>query len=376
MILLSKPAVLPEDGVLVTEALQQMQQGRFNDAVTACEQWFQERYITKSFLTPSCTAALEMAALTLQLQPGDEVIVPSYTFVGTVTPFERQGVVLRFADSSATHPNTDVASISPLINHKTKAIVVVHYGGVACDMDAILSLASEAGIPVVEDAAHCIAAKYKDRYLGTMGVLGTLSFDSQKNISCLQGGALFVNNSTYLPIAETVRYNGTNKAAFLRKEVSTFEWTGNGGNFEISNISAAVLLGPLKRTAAINQQRLQLWQQYYEALAALQEKGFLQLPAVPAYAQHNAHIFYLLLANADERNRFIAFMQTRGVQALFHYLSLHRSPFMKVKSIQDHLPNAVAFEERLVRLPLHTQLSSEEQQQVIKAVYSFFEQQQ
>ncbi len=374
MILLSKPAIVPADGAFVTEALEQMQQGNYSSAVTACEQLLQQHYQTTAFLTPSCTAALEMAALSLQLQPGDEVIIPSYTFVGSVTPFTKLGATIRFADSTATHPNVDVEGIRQKISAKTKAIVVVHYGGVACDMEAILSLAHEAGIPVIEDAAHCIGAKYKDRYLGTMGALGTLSFDSQKNISCLQGGALFVNDTAYLPAAETARYNGTNKAAFLRKEVASFEWTGNGGNYEISNISAAVLLGPLKRTAAINQQRLQLWQQYYEALGFLQEKGFLQLPVFPADAQQNAHVFYVFLSSTDERNRFIAFMQAKRVQVLFHYLALHRSPYMQAQQLQDHLPHADAFEQQLVRLPLHTQLSNEEQQQVIKAVYTFFEQ--
>ena len=241
-------------------------------------------------------------------------------------------------------------------------------------MEALLSLAAETGIPVIEDAAHCIGAKHNHHYLGTLGTLGTLSFDSQKNISCLQGGALFVNNSAYLRTAETVRYNGTNKAAFLRKEAAQFEWIGKGGNYEISNINAAVLLGQLKRTAAITEQRLQLWHQYATALSALAEKGFLQLPVIPAYAQHNAHVFYVLLNDADERNRFIAFLQTQGIQALFHYLALHRSPYMEAQAIQDHLPHADAFEQRLVRLPLHTQLSNEEQQQVIKAIYTFFEQ--
>jgi dTDP-4-amino-4,6-dideoxygalactose transaminase len=274
----------------------------------------------------------------------------------------------------ASHPNVDIESIRQKITVRTKAIVVVHYGGVACDMEALLSLAAETGIPVIEDAAHCIGAKHNHHYLGTLGTLGTLSFDSQKNISCLQGGALFVNNSAYLRTAETVRYNGTNKAAFLRKEATRFEWIGKGGNYEISNINAAVLLGQLKRTAAITEQRLQLWHQYATALSALAEKGFLQLPVIPAYAQHNAHVFYVLLNDAEERNRFIAFLQTEGIQALFHYLALHRSPYMESQAIQDHLPHADAFEQRLVRLPLHTQLSNEEQQQVIKAIYTFFEQ--
>ncbi len=374
MILLCKPAVLPGDGQALQEALLQMQQGQFNKAIAACEDHLQQQYGTTAFLTPSCTAALEMVALSLQLQPSDEVIIPSYTFVGSVTPFTKLGVNIQFADSTATHPNVDVASIQQKISAKTKAIVVVHYGGVACDMDAILSLARDAAIPVIEDAAHCIGAKYNDQYLGTMGELGTLSFDSQKNISCIQGGALFVNKSSYLPVAETVRYNGTNKAAFLRKEVAAFEWIGNGGNYEVSNMSAALLQEQLKRTANINKQRLALWQQYAVALQPLEAKGFLQLPVIPAYAQHNAHVFYVLLKCLAERNRFIAFMQLQGVQVLFHYLALHRSPYMQMQQISDDLPNADLFAQRLVRLPLHTQLSSEEQQQVIQAVYSFFEQ--
>lgn len=374
MIFLSKPAVSTDDGSRLQEAFLQMQQGQFNKAIAACEEHLQVQYGTTVFLTPSCTASLEMAALTLQLQPGDEVIVPSYTFVGSVTPFTKLGVNVRFADSSVTHPNVDVESIRQKLTKQTKAIVVVHYGGVACDMEAILALAEEVGVPVIEDAAHCIGAQYKNRFLGTMGQLGTLSFDSQKNISCLQGGALFVNNPSYLPVAETVRHNGTNKAAFLRKEVAAFEWTGNGGNYEISNISAALLLEQLKRAAAINEQRLQLWQQYAAALAPLQEKGLVQLPAIPDYAQHNAHVFYVLLPDLEERNRFIAFMQAQGVQVLFHYLALHRSPYMQAQQVTDQLPHAEAFENRLVRLPLHTQLSNEEQQQVIKAIYSFFEQ--
>lgn len=374
MILLSKPAVLPEDGSFVTEALQQMQQGRFNDVVTACEQWFLERYNTKSFLTPSCTTALDMVALTLQLQPGDEVIVPSYTYVGTVTPFAKTGATIRFADSLATHPNVDVASIKKNITSKTKAIVAVHYGGVACDMDALFSLAQETKLPLIEDAAHCINAKHNNHFLGTIGDLGALSFGSQKNISCLQGGALLINRPELIPLAEITRYNGTNKAAFLRHEISSFEWTGHGGNYFASDLQAALLYSQLQRTEEITNQRLLRWQQYATDLKPLAEKGFLQLPAVPAYAQHNAHIFYVLLAGLEQRNRFIAFLQQKQIQAMFHYPALHQSPFAQKHYPVTDLPNAVAFEQRLVRLPLHTQLSSEEQQQVIKAVYSFFEQ--
>ncbi|RXK57436.1 dTDP-4-amino-4,6-dideoxygalactose transaminase [Lacibacter luteus] len=374
MILLSKPAVELNDGVLLQDAVLQMQQGQFHRSVTECENYLQQQYNTTAFLTPSCTAALEIAALTLQLKPGDEVIVPSYTFVGTVTPFTKLGVTIRFADSTATHPNVDVESIKQKLSEKTKAIVVVHYAGVACAMNELLSLAADAGVPVLEDAAHCIGAKYNNQYLGTIGGLGAISFDSQKNISCLQGGALFVNNHNYLPIAETVRYNGTNKAAFLRKETTSFEWVGNGGNYEISNISAALLVQQLKRTQEINRQRLNMWQHYFTALEPLQANGFIALPAVPSYAQHNAHVFYVLLPDANKRNSFIAFMQSKGIQVLFHYLALHRSPYMQAQQVNDHLPYAGQFEERLVRLPLHTQLSKEEQQKVINSVYSFFEQ--
>ncbi|TWI81423.1 dTDP-4-amino-4,6-dideoxygalactose transaminase [Lacibacter cauensis] len=372
MILLSKPAFTAGDEQYIQEALQQLQQGRFNEAVIACENWFNKRYQSNVFLTPSCTAALEMAALILQLQPGDEVIVPSYTYVGTVTPFAKAGATLRFADSTATHPNVAIDSIRQKITARTKAIVVVHYGGVACDMDALLPLATETGIPVIEDAAHCIGAQYKSRYLGTLGDLGTLSFGSQKNISCLQGGALFINRQELTTAAEIVRYNGTNKAAFLRRETSSFSWTGQGGNYLPSEIGAALLYSQLQRADSINEQRLRLWEHYFHALQPLAEKGLLQLPVIPAYARHNAHIFYVLTADKEQQSRMIAFLQQQQIQAMFHYPALHQSPFAHKRYSAVCLPHADAFEQRLVRLPLHTQLSSEEQQQVITAIYSFF----
>lgn len=338
-----------------------------------CHQYFQEKYgFKKCLLTTSCTDALEMAALLLDIQPDDEVILPSYTFVSTANAFVLRGAKLVFADSRPDHPGLDEDHLESLITPKTKAIVVVHYAGVACDMEKVMSLANRKGIFVVEDAAQAIDSFYtfsegKKMALGGIGHLAAFSFHETKNIISGEGGMLVVNDPQFIARAEIIWEKGTNRAAFFRGETDKYGWIDVGSSFLPSEIVAAFLFAQLEQMEAIQQKRTSLWQHYYHGLNFLPENG-VKLPVIPTYATNNAHMFYLVAKDGDQRQRIIGALNQAGFHAVFHYLSLHKSPFYASKHDGRALPNADFYTECLIRLPLFYELETKDINRIIPEI--------
>ena len=326
----------------------------------------------KSLLTTSCTDALEAAALLCDLKPGDEVIVPSYTFVSTANAFALRGATIRFADSGVENPNIDAASVASLVNERTRVIVPVHYAGVACDMDALQTIADGVGATIVEDAAQAIASTYKGRPLGTFGTFSAFSFHETKNIVCGEGGALHVNDQARALDAEIVREKGTNRSAFFRGEVDKYNWVGLGSSYLPSELVAAFLTAQLEAIDAIQARRIAVWDRYAERLAHLGQRDDCSLPVIPGYATNNAHMFYLVCGSLDIRTRLIDHLKARGMMAVFHYQALHESPFFTTRNLTEPLPHAARYTDCLVRLPLYADMSMEDADRVADAVWDFF----
>jgi dTDP-4-amino-4,6-dideoxygalactose transaminase len=338
-----------------------------------CHQFFEQRYgFHKTLLTTSCTDALEMAALLLRIQQGDEIIMPSYTFVSTANAFVLRGAKIIFADSYPNNPNIDPTQIEALITPKTKAIVVVHYAGIACDMDAIMRLSRQYKIPVVEDAAQAIDSFYEGRPLGSIGDLGAFSFHETKNIISGEGGMLVINNPDLVARAEIIWEKGTNRAAFFRGEVDKYGWIDIGSSFLPAETVAAFLYSQLEHIDDIQHQRKAIWQQYYDGLQSLAQQGYFQLPLVPSYATNNGHLFYLVCRNLAERSELIHYLRQQSIHPVFHYLSLHQSNFYKQKHDGRILENCDKFAERLVRLPLFYELQSSQINYIIEQIHRFF----
>ena len=326
-----------------------------------CQSFFEERYgFKKCLLTTSCTDALEMAAILCDIQPGDEVIVPSYTFVSSALAFVREGAKIVFADSMERNPNIDAEKIEALITPKTKVIVPVHYAGVACDMDKIMEIANKHNLIVVEDAAQAIDSYYKGRPLGSIGHLSAFSFHETKNIIAGEGGMLAINDERFIRRAEIIWEKGTNRAEFFRGEVNKYGWVDTGSSFLPSEVVAAFLWAQLEELDNIQNRRKLLWNKYYELLKPLVEKGMFTLPDVPEYATNNAHMFYLVCNNLEERTALIKKLKENGVQAVFHYLSLHSSEYYKDKHDGRDLPNCDRYADCLVRLPLFYELEEKQ----------------
>jgi len=373
MIPFNRPILPSQAVVYMTEAFQSGKVSGDGAFSRRCEAFFQGRYgMPRCLLTTSCTDALELAALLLQVGPGDEVIVPSFTFVSTANAFAIRGAKLVFADSLPDHPNLDVSQLEALITPRTKVIVPVHYAGVAVDMAPLLALARLHGVAVVEDAAQAVEAGYRGQPLGTLGDIGTFSFHETKNIHCGEGGAIAVNRPDLVARSEILREKGTNRAAFFRGEVDKYGWMDVGSSFLPSDILAAILWAQLEQLDAICQHRLALWGRYHQALAPLESRGLLQRPTVAEFARHNAHAYYLVLPDEPTRARFIAHLKGRGVMAVFHYQSLHASPYFRDRHDGRPLPQADRYSDCLVRLPLFHDLDEGMQGQVIDAALSFF----
>jgi dTDP-4-amino-4,6-dideoxygalactose transaminase len=321
-----------------------------------CHQFFEKKYgFKKTLLTNSATAALEMAALLIDVKPGDEVIMPSYTFVSTANAFLLRGAKIVFADSTSTNPNVDPLSIKSLVTAKTKAIVVVHYAGVACDMDPIMELASQHNLFVIEDAAQAIDSFYKGKPLGSIGHLAAFSFHETKNITSGEGGMLVINDERFLDRSEILWEKGPNRAAFSRREVKKYTWVDVGSSFLPSEMNAAFLYAQLKKIELIQRLRIQVWNWYFEKIGRL-NTAYFTLPNVNDFATNNGHIFYLLARNIDERDSFISWMVNGGIQVVFHYIPLHSSPYYSSFNSVPNLPNADDFGRRLIRFPLYPHL--------------------
>ena len=339
-----------------------------------CHRFFEAKYgFAKCLLTTSCTDALEMAAILLDIQPGDEVIAPAYTFVSTVNAFVLRGARIVFADSQSQIPNIDLTQVATLIGPKTKAIVVVHYAGVACDMDKVLALAQKHNLWVVEDCAHAIDSFYQQEPLGSLGHLGAFSFHETKNVIAGEGGMLTINDKRLANRAEIIREKGTNRSAFFRGEVAKYDWVDIGSSFLPSDIIAAFLYAQLENLENIQTRRKAIWQTYYEALQPLQNAGWVQLPHIPDFATNNGHMFYLICQSLEERNALIAFLKKQEIWAVFHYLSLHTSPYYQPQHDGRVLPNSDHFADCLVRLPFYYALTTTDQEYIINYVKKFYE---
>ena len=332
------------------------------DFTKKCHTFFEQKYgFKKCLLATSGTDALEMCAMLCNLKPGDEVIVPSYTFVSTALAFLREGAKVVFADSSAENPNMEVEQIEPLINEKTKVIAVVHYAGVACDMDAIMALAEKHNLLVVEDAAHCIDSFYKGRPLGSIGHLGAFSFHETKNISSGEGGMCVINDERFVRRAEIIWEKGTNRAEFFRGAVNKYGWVDMGSSFLPAEINAAFLWAQLENLDDIQAKRKKLWEQYFVGLQTLAGQGFFRLPQIPSYATNNAHMFYIVCRSLEERSGLIKFLKEHDVLAPFHYLALHKSEYYVHHSDSiPELPNCDMYADCLVRMPMFYELELEQ----------------
>lgn len=339
-----------------------------------CHKFFQEKFgFKKTLLTTSCTDALEMSAILANIGPGDEVIVPSFTFPSTATAFVLRGARIIFADSYSDNPNIDAGAIEPLITKRTKAIVPVHYAGVSCDMDTIMQIAKRHSCFVIEDAAQGIDSYYKGTPLGKIGHFGAFSFHETKNISAGEGGMLAINEEQFFLRAEIIREKGTNRSAFFRGEVDKYGWVDIGSSFLPSDIVAAFLFAQLENLTSIQTKRKKIWQRYYAGLKPLADKGYFTLPKLPPYATNNAHLFYLLCASLKERQELIEHLKSQAISAIFHYLPLHASPYYKSQHDGRPLPYCDAFSERLLRLPLFCGLPLAKVDYITDKVAEFYE---
>lgn len=342
-----------------------------------CQKFFEEKYgFKKALMTTSCTDALEMCAILADIKTGDEVIIPSYTFVSTALAFVRQGAKIIFADSEEGNPNLDTEKLESLITPKTKAIVPVHYAGVACDMDKIMKLAERYNLLVIEDAAQAVDSFYtlnnKKKALGSIGHMAAFSFHETKNIISGEGGLLAINDERFIERAEIIWEKGTNRSQFFRGEVNKYGWVDTGSSFLPSEIISAFLWAQLENLEDIQNKRKQIWNWYYEGLSTIKNK--VNLPALPDYATNNAHMFYLVCNNLSERTELIKTLKDNDVLAVFHYLSLHKSEFFEQYSKDRFsLPNSDKFQDCLVRLPLYYELTKEEVNKIVDIILRYYE---
>lgn len=340
-----------------------------------CSRWMEEKFQANHvLLTTSCTHALEMAAVLTQVKPGDEVILPSYTFVSTADAFVQRGATLVFVDIRPETMNLDERLIEDAITEKTKVIVPVHYAGVGCAMDEIMEIAARHHLMVVEDAAQGVYAYYKGRVLGTIGDFGCYSFHETKNYSMGEGGALVFQNNDYLERAEIVREKGTDRSKFFRGQVDKYRWMDYGSSYLPSDLNAAYLWAQLEMAEKIREDRLESWNYYHEELRSLADAGYIEQPFIPDYAEHNAHMYYIKTKDLETRGRLIDFLAKREIHTVFHYVPLHSAPAgQKFGRFHGEDKYTTKESERLLRLPMYYQLKEEDQEQVVKAVKEFYE---
>jgi dTDP-4-amino-4,6-dideoxygalactose transaminase len=313
-----------------------------------------------------------MSAILADIKPGDEVIIPSYTFVSTANAFALRGANIRFADSRDDNPNIDANRIEELINNRTKAIVPVHYAGIACDMDKILELAAQQNLIVIEDAAQAIDSYYNEKPLGGIGHLGTFSFHETKNIVSGEGGLLSVNDERLIQRAEIIWEKGTNRAAFYRGEINKYGWVDIGSSFLPGEVISAFLYAQLEHLDQIQNKRKAIWQMYYEGFEELEQMGICSRPIIPSFATNNAHMFYMVFNEAEDRNNLMAYLKFNGISTVFHYISLHKSEYYNEKHDGRSLPNSDRYTECLLRFPMFYDLKLSEVEEIIEQVLSYF----
>ncbi len=328
--------------------------------------------VRKALLTTSCTHALEMISILLNIGPGDEVIVPSFTFVSTVNAFVLRGAKPVFIDIREDTLNIDENHLKKLITKKTKAIIPVHYAGVACEMNVIMKVANEYGIPVIEDNAHGLFGKYDGKNLGTIGAMSTLSFHETKNFSCGEGGALLINDEKYVQRAEIIREKGTNRSKYFRGQVDKYSWVDIGSSYLISDILSAFMYGQLEERKKIQSNRKRIWNCYYENLYSWAEENKVRLPIVPELCDQAYHMFYMIMPSLEKRQELISFLKSKSILSVFHYVPLHLSDMgQKFGFEKGDLPNTEILSDRLLRLPFYTNLSENDQEAVVNAVREF-----
>jgi dTDP-4-amino-4,6-dideoxygalactose transaminase len=373
MIRFNQPYLFGDELVYLNQAVANGRLAGNGDFTKKCHEFFESKFgFQKVLLTTSCTDALEMIAILMDLKEGDEVIMPSYTFVSTSNAFVLRGAKIVFVDSLANHPHMDVSKIAPLINSNTKAIVAVHYGGVACEMTALRDLCDKNNLFLVEDAAQAIDACYDEKPLGGFGDFAAFSFHETKNVVSGEGGLLVVNNKKYTARAEIIWEKGTNRSAFFRGEVDKYGWVDVGSSFLPSELIAAYLFGQLQHLEEIQSRRLAIWNNYFSVLKPLADRGCFSLPTIVDKATNNAHVFYLVCNTLEDRQNLLSSLKENGVGAVFHYLSLHKSPFYKAKHDGRDLPNADHFSECLVRLPLHLHLTKLDSGKICQAIMDYY----
>lgn len=378
MIPFNKPFIIGKELTYIEEAVKSGKISGDGMFTKKCQQFFEEKYsFPKALMTTSCTDALEMAAILCNIKPGDEIIVPSYTFVSSANAFALRGAKIVFVDSYADNPNIDPAEIEKHITDKTRVIVPVHYAGVACDMEKIMALAHKHNLFVVEDAAQAIDSYYTfsdgtRKALGSIGHFAAFSFHETKNIIAGEGGMLVINDSKYFERAEIIREKGTNRSAFFRGEVNKYGWVDLGSSFLPSEIISAFLYAQLENLEIIQKKRLEIWNRYHDGLLPLKENGFITLPDIPSYATNNAHMFYIVCKSYEERSNLIQHLKAQDIHPVFHYLSLNKSDFFLADNPAIDIPNSDHFTDCLLRLPFYYELSEIEQYTIIDLINNFF----
>lgn len=365
----NKPYITGKEYEYIQDAVSSLKISGNGKYTNFCHDFFEKNYgFGKCLLTTSCTDALEMAALLLEIGPGDEVIMPSYTFVSTANAFVLRGAKIRFVDSRSDHPGLDEDAIEELITANTKAIVVVHYAGVACDMDKVMEIARRHAIFVVEDAAQAIDSYYKGRPLGGIGHLAAFSFHETKNIISGEGGMLVINDKRFEERSEIIWEKGTNRSAFFRGEVNKYGWVDVGSSFLPSEIIAAFLFAQLENLESIQKRRRLIWEAYHSELKEWAEYEGLQQPIIPKYATNNAHMYYLTASSEEDRDRILSEVKSKNVLAVFHYLSLHKSDYFKASYSGNKLINCERYSSCLIRLPLFYELDFRETTNLLKTI--------
>ena len=339
-----------------------------------CSIWMENRFNAKEILlTTSCSSALEMSALLADIKPGDEVIMPAFTFVSTANAFVLRGAKIVFVDIRPDTMNIDENLIEDAITKKTKAIVPVHYAGVACEMDKILEIAKKYNLLVIEDAAQGVMAKYKDKYLGTIGDIGCYSFHETKNYSSGEGGAVVFKDNRYTEMAEIIREKGTNRSKFYRGQVDKYTWVECGSSYLPSDINAAYLWAELEQADKINDNRLATWNYYNENLKILEDEGYIQRPYIPEECKHNSHMYYIKAKDLEERTNLIKYLKENGVQAVFHYIPLHTAPAgIKYGRFNGEDKYKTKESNRLLRLPMYYNLQKEDAEKVVQTIKDFY----
>ncbi|MDD3184584.1 MAG: dTDP-4-amino-4,6-dideoxygalactose transaminase [Anaerostipes sp.] len=374
MIAFNVPPFIGKEFDYIKEAVQNHKICGDGPFTKKCNSWMEKRFeAIKVLFTTSGSTALDMAALLCDLKPGDEVILPSYTFSSTANSFVLAGATLVFVDIRSDTMNIDETKIEAAITERTKVICPVHYAGIACEMDTIMDIAKKYNLMVVEDAAQGVMATYKGKALGTIGDFGCFSFHETKNYSAGEGGAILINNAKYIEKAEVLREKGTNRAQFFRGQVAKYNWVDFGDSYLQSDLNAAYLWAQLEKADQINNNRLATWNKYYESFKFLEDKGIIKLPSVPDGCIHNAHMFYLKTKDLDTRQAYIQFMKESGVSCVFHYVPLHSAPAgLKFGRFAGVDQNTTCDSDRLVRLPMYYNIADEDLKKVIEKTIEFF----